>query len=141
MQARAEHVRLEHGEDLDAAVATMSPEAFYEFYPYRLRASGPRAIKESWARLFRLPVLDLPTREVVSAETSFAESSMTDVVEITFVNENGERELTTFIGILHFDEEDRIKSEKVFFDERAMRYVDTVLNSAEFRGLPGIASF
>ena len=34
------------------ALATMTDDAYYDFYPYRLRISGPDALVGLWTRLF-----------------------------------------------------------------------------------------
>jgi hypothetical protein len=139
-RAIEEHSRLEHGEDLDAALASMSPDGIYEFYPYRLRISG-ESIKEVWKRLFSTPVLGLESgRKMESYVSYFNDVGVTDIVEISFLNEHGERETTTLVGGMQVDEEGKIMVESVHLDVVAMRYIDEKFDE-EFRSLPGVVSF
>ena len=48
----AEHARCEQARDWSGALATMTDDADYDFYPYRLRISGPEALVGLWTRLF-----------------------------------------------------------------------------------------
>jgi hypothetical protein len=138
---------LQHGEyemnrDWDGALATMVPEPFYEFYPYRLRISGPDAIKELWTRVFTesgtLRCFDIEHIDLDAHEQweMVGDDSIVHIGNSAFVDENGERRESTTVVRYRFAG-DRMMSETMWACKSILPYLDTVFD-ATFRALSGV---
>jgi hypothetical protein len=128
--------------DWDGALATMGDEPFYEFYPYRIRISGPDAIKALWTsvfadtgtlRCFNVDCIDLTTHEGVEM---VGDDSIVHISNYVFTTEDGQRRPATTVVRYRFAG-DRMMSETMWVDESLVPYLDTVF-TPEFRALPGV---
>jgi hypothetical protein len=138
-----EHSGFEQAYEWSAALGTMVDKPFYEFYPYRLRISGPEAITTMWIRVFR------PGESIIHCyDQRFAvpgshhleeyvnDDSVLHVMGSTFVTEAGRRQASKQIVRYAF-EGDRMLSETLFLDGSLTPYFDAVFDQV-FRSLPGV---
>jgi hypothetical protein len=138
-----EHSGFEQAHNWSAALATMVDEPFYEFYPYRLRISGPEAITSMWIRIFR------PGESIIhcydqrfsvpdshSLEEYVNDDSVLHIMGSTFTAEDGRLCSSTQIVRYAFEDE-RMRSETLFLDGSLTPYFDVVFDAA-FRSLPGV---
>jgi hypothetical protein len=139
-----QHGGCELARDWDGALATMGPEPFYEFYPWRLRISGPDPIRELWTRVFRTDDsetlrcfnfghLDSSGHEMWEM---VSDESIVHISNGAFFDEAGERITTTTIVRYRFAG-DRMMSESLWACDNLRPYLDTVFDES-FRALPGV---
>ena len=136
-----EHARLEREKDWPGALATMSSEPVYEYFPYRLRVSGAEPIQVMWERTLVLPCLDYSTgRRVLSLTRYITEDSVADLVQNEFGGNEGALVYSTFLCIFHFAG-DKIAKETIHLDYNMIPYMDDVLQDPSFLSLPGVERF
>src|SRR5262245_39406373 len=103
------HSEGEMNRDFDAAMATMGPSPYYEFYPFRLRLNGPGPIRELWSRIFRedgwLHPFDEKNRvaDVIEFEEMVGESSIVHIMGSAFIAEDGEQRATSNVVRYRFE--------------------------------------
>ncbi len=138
-----EHSGFELAYNWEAALGTMCDEPFYEFYPYRLRLSGPESITAMWIRIFR------PGKSMIRCfDQSFMvpdshqleeyvnNDSVLHIMGASFVAEDGQ--VCSFKQIVRYAfKGDRMLSETLFLDRSVAPYFDAVFDE-EFRSLPGV---
>jgi hypothetical protein len=139
---------LKHGEcemnrDWSGALATMGPQPYYEFYPYRLRICGADAIATLWTRVFAeggtLRCFDVGCIDMNAHEQweMVGDDSIVHIGNSAFIDESGERQLSTTVVRYRF-EGARMMSETLWACAALMPYLDQVFD-AGFRALPGVA--
>jgi hypothetical protein len=137
------HSEGEMQRDFAAALATMGPSPYYEFYPLRLRISGPDPILEMWSRIFGedgwLHPFD-PANHVPDAPFEFeemvGENAIVHIMGSAFVAEDGEQRSTSNVVRYRF-EGDKMESETLWVCSNLVPYLDTVFDET-FRALPGV---
>ncbi len=138
-----EHSSFEQAHDWKATLATMVDHPFYEFFPYRLRISGPDAVTAMWIRIFR------PGQGIIHCydqafsvpgsmhlQEYVSDDSIIHLMGSSFVTEDGETRTSSQIVRYAF-EGDRMLSETLFLDRSVTPYFDAVFDG-EFRSLPGV---
>jgi hypothetical protein len=132
-----EHSDGEAQRDWKRTLATMTDAPFYEFYPYRIRASGPDAIIASWERLLPLPCFKiLDGGEFLGRDEYVGTDSVLHLSDWIFKAPDGTRRRTKVIIRYGFDG-DRMESESVFFDAAALPFADAAFDET-YRALPGV---
>jgi ketosteroid isomerase-like protein len=132
----AEHSDAELRGDWAAALATMTSEPFYEFYPNRLRISGGDAIATMWPRLFALPCFGTEDTTPLSLEEYVGDDGLMHTMAWIFTGADGEH-LPTQVATRYAFEGDRMRSETMFMDTSGAPYVAQAFDAA-FRALPGV---
>ena len=136
------HSEGEMTRNFDAALATMGPSPYYEFYPFRLRISGPEPIVEMWSRIFRedgwLHPFDEANRVPGDPvfEEMVGENAIVHIMGGAFIAENGERRGTSTVVRYRF-EGDTMESETMWACGNLVPYLGTVFDES-FRALPGV---
>jgi hypothetical protein len=138
-----EHSGFEQAHDWGATLATMVDEPFYEFYPYRLRISGPESVTAMWIRIFR------PGKSIIHCfDQSFSvpgthrleeyvnDDTVLHLTESSFLAEDGQTRTSKKIVRYAFDG-DKMLSETLFLDRSLTPYFDAVFDE-EFRSLRGV---
>jgi hypothetical protein len=135
------HAKCEREKNWAGALATMIDEAPYQWFPYRIRVSGPETVTTMWERTSVLRCLNYDTgRKVLSMERCLNHDSAVDTVHNTFPGEDGSLVPTTFLAIFHFDG-DKIIKETIHLDSNMVPYMDEVFADPEFLSLPGVERF
>jgi hypothetical protein len=140
-------VILRHGtgemtRDWDLALATMTDDCVYRFYPYRVQITGTPSIVELWSRFVPpsgpLPPFDWSNRLPDRAEmTEYLNGdSFLRVASSEFVDPDGVQRGTTHVTRFDF-RDGLIAREIVFFDATFMHWTDAVFDE-QFRSLPGV---
>ena len=142
------HSECELARDWDGTLATMGDEPYYEFYPFRLRISGPDPIREMWTRVFSTD--DSKTLRCFNFSHMDADASRRDMWEMVsddsivhimnggFIAEDGDRRGTTTVVRYRFAG-DRMMSETMWACDNVRPYLATVFDES-FRALPGVES-
>ena len=140
-----EHGRCELARDWDGTLATMGPEPFYEFYPWRLRITGPDAIKALWTRVFgrddsetitcfNFGRIDSSGHEMWEMES---DESIVHISNGAFLDEADERKTTTTVVRYRFAGE-LMMSETLWACDNLRPYFDEFVFNESFRALPGV---
>jgi hypothetical protein len=137
------HATFEQAFDWEGALGTMVDDPYYEFYPFRLRVSGPEAITRMWIRIFR------PGRGILHCydqsfsvpgaarlEEYLGDDAIMHLMGSRFVAEDGETRASSQIVRYAF-EGDRMASETLYVDRSVTPYFDEVFDE-EFCSLPGV---
>ena len=136
------HSEGEMTRNFDAALATMGPEPYYEFYPFRLRLNGPEPIVELWSRIFRedgwLHPFDERNRvdDAIVFEEMVGENAIINIMSSAFIAENGERRGSSNAVRYRF-EGDKMESETLWVCSNLVPYLGAVFDES-FRAIPGV---
>ena len=128
--------------DWNAALATMTDDFVYRFYPYRLQISGSSAIVELWSRMFApsgpLRCFDRSVRlpETAQMDQYVNDHSFVRITSSAFVDEDGQRRTSSHVTRFDFAG-DLACAETLYVDSSLMAYLDHVFDDS-FRSLPGV---
>ena len=128
--------------DWDKALGTMTGDAIYRFFPYRLELTGAEAMIELWSRFFPedgpLPCFDYTNRipDAGQMKEFLAEDALLRNTAGAFIDPDGVRRGSSHVTRFDF-RDGLIAAEIVFFDATFMHWIDGVFDE-EFRSLPGV---
>lgn len=128
MQARIavvdEHVRCENRHDLDAVMTTFGTEARYDDEPWEDHRIGREAVRSYYGELMcALPDLAI---EVIHRHLAFESLVLEVVIRGTHLGSwrglpaTGRRLKFPLCGIFAFDADDRLASERIYYDRAAV---------------------
>lgn len=115
-----EHVRCENAHDLDGVMNTFGPDASYHDEPWNDRRAGRDGVREYYADLMRaVPDFSIEVlRRHVSDEHIMLEVMIRGTQCGTWrgLPPTGRRVEVPLCGIYTFDENDRLASERIYYD-------------------------
>jgi hypothetical protein len=130
------HAVLEFEEDWEGALATMTPDGFYEWFPSGLRVSGANTITEMWKRLGRLPCFAVAAVTSGTIHVWSAAESIVHCADWSFEAEDGSSPVARLYAVFRF-EGALIANETLYTDTVCTSYVDAALGG-DFLELTGV---
>jgi SnoaL-like domain len=136
------HARLEVQHDFDSVLATMTEDAYYEFYPHRIHVTGADNLKAMWTQIF------VNTPGVTSADFVGGnpqeqwwglKDSLVIKTDWTTKSPDGTTIPSQFFAIFRFAGS-KIASETLYVDEPLSLLMDRVF-TAELLARPGVTRF
>jgi hypothetical protein len=136
------HARLEVQHDFDSVLATLTEDAYYEFYPQRIHVTGADTLKAMWTQIF------VNTPGVTSADFLGGnpkeqwwglKDSLVIKTDWTPKSPDGTIIPSQFFAIFRFAGS-KIASETLYFDEPVSLLMDRVF-TAELLARPGVTRF
>jgi hypothetical protein len=132
-----QHYACEMMADWNGALATLTDDAYYEYYPGGIRVRGPEAITEQWKRVFSLPAMSGDAGRNMKMRQWFPdEDTAILIAEWPVVAVDGTEKMTTSWAVFKFVN-GLILSETVFADSVLAPLLEPVYDE-EFLRLPGV---
>jgi hypothetical protein len=131
------HERAEGKGDVEATMATVAPDPYYEFPSFGWEVNGSDAVREHYRRSFPSAVaVNVDSKRRVHGagpNTLFREAW------VSFNTEDGERLTGLYVAVIEFDPETRkIKSERLYTDKIFDQFMAPHLGP-EYGEYPGVS--